>query len=101
MKNILEDSSIPTIVKNALNRKVEKYEELSPLDLFDPSKTAKDAVTKMEMSIDMLRRNNQGLSFRNDELVNKLKELENQIKFLKEDNAILRSLVRKQRRSNL
>lgn len=43
----------------------------------------------------MLRRNNEVLQIRNTELSNRIKEYDRFIETLKEDKAVLRSLVRK------
>ncbi|MFH8086955.1 MAG: hypothetical protein QW609_04005 [Candidatus Aenigmatarchaeota archaeon] len=58
-------------------------------------KRARDEISSLGMINIMLRRNNEVLQIRNTELSNRIKEYDRFIETLKEDKAVLRSLVRK------
>jgi hypothetical protein len=88
----------PTIVENAIKRSSREEYGFDPIDIILPTdkpgdvpkltKRSKDEIMKLKMYNFMLRRRNEALS-------NKIIEYERVIQCLKEDNSILRSLVRK------
>jgi hypothetical protein len=94
---IPKECPFPTIVENAMKRYREEH-SFDPIDVILPTdkprdvpkltKRAKDEIMKLKMYNFMLRRINESLS-------NKIIEYEKVIQCLKEDNSILRSLVRK------
>jgi hypothetical protein len=90
-----EECPFPTIVENAIKILYSKEGVEMPREVPRLTKKAKEEILKLEMYTFMLRRNNKALQIKNTEFSNKIIEYEKVIKSLKEDNAILRSLVRK------
>lgn len=104
MIKVPKECPFPTIVENAMKRHREEH-SFDPIYIILPTdkprdvpkltKKAKDEIMKLKMYNSMLRRINEALQIRNTELSNKIIEYEKVIQCLKEDNSILRSLVRK------
>jgi hypothetical protein len=97
MVEVPKECPFPTIVENAIKRHREEHpfdpidiilSTEMPIDVPKLIKGSKDEIMKLKMYNSMLRRINEAFS-------NKIIEYEKVIQRLKEDNSILRSLVRK------
>lgn len=95
MKEDKEESPFPTIVKNALDRFYNGPEQ--PRDIPKLHKKLSRRI-RLEMQAYQLKSNLESMRIRNDQLVGEIRDMEHEIDFLKADNAVLRSLVRKLRK---
>lgn len=64
----------------------------------EPKLGKKEEIAALESVISMLRRNNGALMIRSEQFAGRIKELEKKVEILQEDNAILRSQIRRLKR---